>query len=113
VWISGFELGPYLIFTFLQFAFKEQGTRFKSIGKAVTKGTQQIGKTLTILADSPDKRAQERLAKIHTPQFYERSARKGNLKDVGPSFDDGSLGMDTGESWCWPLMLNDFPETDW
>lgn len=70
----------------------------KSIGKAVSKGTQQIGKTLTNLADSPDKRAQERLAKINTPQFYDRSARKGNLKDVGQSLDDGDLGMDAGES---------------
>jgi hypothetical protein len=81
----------------------------KSLGKAVSKGTQQIGKTLTILADSPDKRGQGRIAKIHTPQFYERTARKGNLKDVGPSFDDGGLGMDTGESWCGSFVSWDFP----
>lgn len=47
------------------------------------------------MADSPDKRAQERLAKINTPQFYDRSARKGNVKDVVASIDDGGLGMET------------------
>ncbi|KAG7355258.1 vacuolar-sorting-associated protein 13 C-terminal domain containing protein [Nitzschia inconspicua] len=73
---------------------KEQGVRFKTIGKVVSKGTQHIGKKLTNLTESPDKRAQERIAKINTPQFYDRSARKGNIKDVSPSLDDGGLGMD-------------------
>ena len=66
------------------FSGKEQGIRLKSIGKAVSKGTKQIGKTLTNLTESPDKRAQERLAKVQTPQFYGRSKRKGNVKDVNP-----------------------------
>ncbi len=76
---------------------EEQGVRLKSIGKVVSKGTQQIGKTLTNLADSPDKRAQGRLAKVNTPQFYDREARKGNIKNAGTVANDGSLGMDTGK----------------
>jgi hypothetical protein len=74
----------------------EQGVRLKSLGKAVTKGTKQIGKTLTNLADSPDKRAQERLAKINTPQFYDWEKRKGNVTHQGALLE-GSLGMDTGK----------------
>jgi hypothetical protein len=67
----------------------------------VTKGTKQIGKTLTNLADSPDKRvrirAEKRLAKIQTPQFYDRSARKGNVKDIAPTSNENSMGLDTGK----------------
>lgn len=77
----------------------------KTIGKAVTKGTKQIGKTLTNLADSPDKRAQERLAKIHAPQFYDRSTRKGNIKDVALKSNENSLGLDTGMFAVEKLLL--------
>lgn len=83
---------------------KEQGARFKTIGKAVTKGTKQIGKTLTNLADSPDKRAQERLAKINTPQFYDRSTRKGNIKDVAPASNENSMGLDAGKCCATPFL---------
>jgi hypothetical protein len=56
--------------------FLEHGVGFKSIGKAVTKGTKKIGKTLTTMADSPDKRGQGRLAQVNQPQFYNRDIRK-------------------------------------
>ena len=84
------------------FGSADQGVRLKTIGKAVTKGTKQIGKTLTNLADSPDKRAQERLAKIHTPQFYDKSTRKGNIKDVAPTSNENSMGLDTGK--CFDVL---------
>lgn len=90
------SISHIVIVRFFSF-FPEQGVRFKTIGKAVTKGTKQIGKTLTNLADSPDKRAQERLAKINTPQFYDRSARKGNIKDVAPTSNEDSMGLDAGK----------------
>jgi hypothetical protein len=88
--------------------FVEQGVRLKSIGKAVTKGTKKIGKTLTTMAESPDKRGQERFAKINAPQFYEKE-KKGNLKDVAPASAAASLGMDTGtynsSIYCMPFSL--------
>jgi hypothetical protein len=64
---SRFECSTHHNFIFFNLLFPEQGARLKLIGKAVSKGTQHIGKTLTILADSPDKRGQGRLVKIHTP----------------------------------------------
>lgn len=85
----------------------ENGVGLKSLGKAVTKGTKQIGKTLTNLADSPDKRAQERLAKINTPQFYDWEKRKGNVKEQDKLLD-GSLGMDTGTFPCANSVVTGF-----
>jgi hypothetical protein len=76
--------------------FLERGVGFKSIGKAVTKGSKKIGKTLTTMADSPDKRGQGRLAQVNTPQFYNRDIRKDKAKQT-KLVADGSLGLDTGK----------------
>ena len=68
----------------------------KSFGKAVTKGTKKIGRTLTTIADSPDKRAQERVAKVVTPKAKKRRQRKGNVKHMR-SAQNESLGLDIGK----------------
>ena len=73
--------------------------RFKSLGKAVTKGTKQIGKTLTTISDSPDKRGRDRIAHASAPQLSGRE----NWKDMSNQINavpDGDLGLDTGKfSW--------------
>lgn len=68
----------------------------KSIGKAGKAVTRQLGKTLTAISESPDKRAQEKLAHVQNPNLFvtssERNAR--NLKrmaDTGASVDRGKL----------------------
>lgn len=79
------------------YSLPEQGARFKSIGKAALKGTKQIGKTLTAISDSPDRRAQGRLAQVSAPQFYNRQNRKDKARkpQVNVMAHD-SLGLDTG-----------------
>lgn len=78
--------------------FPEQGTRFKSIGKAALKGTKQIGKTLTAISDSPDRRGQGRLAQVNAPQFYNRQNRKDKTNNPHANqVPHGSLGLDTGK----------------
>lgn len=72
------------------------GVGLKSFGKAVTKGTKKIGRTLTTIADSPDKRAQERVAKVVTPKAKKRRQRKGNVKHMR-SAQNESLGLDIGK----------------
>lgn len=77
----------------------EHATRFKSIGKAALKGTKQIGKTLTAISDSPDKRGQGRLAQISAPQFYNRQQRNDKLKyQHATALSNESLGLDIGKS---------------
>lgn len=72
----------------------EQNAGLKSIGKAVSKGTKKIGKTLTTLADSPDKRAKQRVAKMATPKAKGGRKRRGNnFKQRSSS----SLGLDIGK----------------
>lgn len=61
------------------------------------KGTKQIGKTLTAISDSPDKRAQGRLAQVNTPQFYNRQNRRDRVKYHQTTIvSHDSLGLDTG-----------------
>jgi hypothetical protein len=68
----------------------------KSIGKVVTKGTKQIGKTLTTMSDSPNKRGQSRLSQIQNPQFRKSEARKEKKKTT-KMVEGSSLGLDTGK----------------
>lgn len=75
----------------------EQGTRFKSIGKAALKGTKQIGKTLTAISDSPDRRAQGRLAQVHASQFTQRHKRKEKGRNQRGVLSNESLGLDGGK----------------
>jgi hypothetical protein len=73
----------------------EQGRGMKSIGKVVTKGTKQIGKTLTTMSDSPNKRGQSRMNHIQNPQFRKSEARKEKKKTT-KMVAGSSLGLDTG-----------------
>ena len=76
----------------------DQGVRFKSIGKAAIKGTKQIGKTLTAMSDSPDKRGRGKLAQVNATQFQQREKRK--RKDKGRrsvTVSEESLGLEDGE----------------
>lgn len=73
----------------------EQGARFKSLGKAALKGTKQIGKTLTAISDSPDRRAQGRLAQVQASQFTQRHKRK--QWNQTPVLASDSLGLDGGK----------------
>jgi hypothetical protein len=75
------------------------GRGLKSIGKAVTKGTKQVGKTLTNITESPDKRGQGRLFLIQNPQFSRlRSSdkRAQGRSNVHVQLEGGALGLDTG-----------------
>eukprot|EP00980_Cylindrotheca_fusiformis_P021401 scaffold8259_cov143-Cylindrotheca_fusiformis.AAC.19 len=75
---------------------KEQGVRFKAIGKAAIKGTKQIGKTLTAMSDSPDKRGRGKLAEVNAAQFQQREKRKRKAKGKQTvTVTDESLGLDT------------------
>jgi hypothetical protein len=75
------------------------GSGLKSIGKAVTKGTKQVGKTLTTIAESPDRRGQGKFFLIQNPQFSSlRSSdkRKKGRSKVHVPVEGGALGLDTG-----------------
>jgi hypothetical protein len=61
----------------------------------VTKGTKQIGKTLTAMSDSPDRRGQGRLNKLQYPQAQRDGGKKEKIKKTKMVLD-GSLGLDTG-----------------
>ncbi|CAJ1965882.1 unnamed protein product [Cylindrotheca closterium] len=75
---------------------KEQGVRFRAIGKAAIQGTKQIGKTLTAMSDSPDKRGRGKLAEIKDAQFSQREKRKRKSKRKSVVKEkDQSLGLDT------------------
>jgi hypothetical protein len=77
---------------------RELSAGLKSFGKAVTKGTKKISKTLTTLADSPDKRAQERVAKVVSPKGRKgRRRRKGNVKHMRSTGENEALGLDIGQ----------------
>ena len=71
----------------------------KSIGKVVTKRTKQLGKTLTTIAESPDKRGQVRFFLMQNPQFSHSGSSIKTKK--GPSHNaqvEGSeLGLDAGK----------------
>jgi hypothetical protein len=84
----------------------EQGVRFKDIGKAAMKGTKQIGKTLTAMSDSPDKRGRGKLAEVNAAQFHQREKRKRKAKGKqAVTVTDESLGLDTSE-FHYSLMLS-------
>jgi hypothetical protein len=74
------------------------GSSLKSIGKVVTKGTKQLGKTLTTIAESPDKRGQVRFFLMQNPQFSNPHSsvktKKGRSENV--QVEGSVLGLDTG-----------------
>lgn len=78
----------------------DQGPRLRSIGKAALKGTKKIGKTLTAMSESPDRRGQGRMAKIKAPQMYEREknrvTRKTRTNQTGAT-SHASLGLENGK----------------
>lgn len=63
----------------------------------MTKGTRKIGRTLSTIAESADKRAQERVAKVITPKAKKKK-KKGNVKHTRASVQNESLGLDIGKS---------------
>ncbi|GKY92544.1 hypothetical protein MPSEU_000224700 [Mayamaea pseudoterrestris] len=74
-------------------AMKEGLAGLKSIGKAGKAVTKQLGKTLTKIGDSPDKRGHEKLFLVQNPQF----ATKNKEKDLNNRIDGKSdLGLDLG-----------------
>ena len=66
---------------------------------AALNGTKQIGKTLTAISDSPDRRGQGRLAKINARQLYSREIRKNKHSQVESSSTayHESLGLENGK----------------
>ena len=83
----------------------EQTVGFKSIGKAVKMGTKQIGKTMTAISESPDKRGQGRIGQVTALQSYSRDNRKDKRNQHHVSFE-GSLGLD-GKFW-WSRFIPNF-----
>lgn len=76
----------------------EQGVRFKAIGKAAIQGTKQIGKTLTAMSDSPDKRGRGKLAEVNAAQHTQQKKRKRKSKRKSTAkATDQSLGLDTSK----------------
>jgi hypothetical protein len=67
----------------------------KSIGKAGKAVTKQLGKTLTKIGDSPDKRGHEKLFLVQNPQFFSKKTVEKDAKTKKISKID--LGLDTGE----------------
>lgn len=65
--------------------------RFRAIGKAAIQGTKQIGKTLTAMSDSPDKRVRSKLAEVNAGQSSQQEKRK-QVK-----VSDQSLGLDNSK----------------
>jgi hypothetical protein len=66
----------------------------KSIGKAGKAVTKQLGKTLTSLGDSPDRRGQGLMQVAQNPQLFGRDRReKARRTQVKGKVD---LGLDTG-----------------
>ena len=86
-----------LLLSFLKKWHIEHHVGLKSIGKAVTKGTKKIGRTLTTIADTPDKRAQERLAKVVSPKTKKHKRKNGSGKHARRSVENESLGLDIGK----------------
>ena len=70
----------------------------KSFGKAVSKGTKQIGKTLTAISDSPVKRGKGLIVGLQSPDFHSSIRRSTFKKNVTSAFSSGGImGLDTGD----------------
>lgn len=67
----------------------------KSIGKAGKAVTKQLGKTLTKIGDSPDKRGHEKLFLVQNPQFLPNRGRRKEPQI--PKSNKRDLGLDTGK----------------
>jgi hypothetical protein len=64
-------------------------------GKAVTKQVgKQVGKALTKIGESPDKRGHEKLFLIQNPQFAVNKKKDSEYKV--PNENTFSLGLETG-----------------
>jgi hypothetical protein len=70
----------------------------KSLGKAVSKGTKQIGKTLTAMSDSPDKRGKGLVFNLQNPDRLRTSNRRKMFQHNVTFAATGvsTLGLDTG-----------------
>eukprot|EP00934_Nitzschia_sp_Nitz4_P002078 Nitzschia sp. Nitz4//scaffold140_size61219//29533//49080//NITZ4_006440-RA/size61219-augustus-gene-0.64-mRNA-1//-1//CDS//3329536227//2078//frame0 len=73
---------------------KDPGVRLKDIGKAALKGTKHIGKTLTSMSNTSDRRGQGKLAHVSAPQFYNRQNKRDKARMVHTTGQQGSLGTD-------------------
>ena len=64
----------------------------------MSKGTKKIGRTLTTLADTPDKRAQDLVVNVVSPKAKRGRRKKGKVKHVQSAIGNESLGLDLGKS---------------
>ncbi|GAX12581.1 hypothetical protein FisN_13Lh037 [Fistulifera solaris] len=76
---------------------RENLVGLKSIGKAGKAVTKQIGKTLTSIGDSPDKRAQNKIFKAQNPHLKERTSSKQKRVRIGNTND--SQGAADGKTY--------------
>lgn len=67
----------------------------KSIGKAGKAVTKQLGRTLTKIGESPDKRGHERMFLVQNPQFLSKG-RQG-LEQVVANAAKTDLGLNNGK----------------
>lgn len=74
----------------------------KSIGKAVTKGTKQIGKTLTSISDTPDRRGKGKLFLVNNPQYHgignNSNQFNKTINEVASSERDMGLDPEVGKT---------------
>ena len=75
----------------------------KSIGKAVTKGTKQLGKAVTAIAESPDKRGKGKMFLLQNPQFAGIRRSSKSKAPANVQVEGNLLGIDTG---TWPRSLH-------
>ncbi len=68
----------------------------------MTKGTKKIGKTLTAISDSPDRRGRGRLLMMQQPQTFS----SGEVRSALPTPASGKpLGLEVGASPWFDLVL--------
>jgi len=80
----------------------------KSIGRAGKAVTKQLGKTLTSMSDTPDKRGLKKMVTAQNPQFVPKTMERDRKVRIQAKSD---LDLDTGKSLqsffgCLQLSLN-------
>jgi len=88
-----------------------RGTRgefgLKTIGKASKAVTKQLGKTLTKIGESPDKRGLEKLLAVQNPQVQSPGIQGKDRETRVTDETQTDLGLDTGKH-CAALRLSFF-----
>ena len=77
----------------------------KSIGKAGKAVTRQLGKTLTAMGESPNKRGQTKMALARNPHLLLTNSEKQGKKARRKK--GGDRGVDSGEFLWRPDTFND------